>query len=208
MGIKDNNIIQKNKKLLFDLFERYFFNDIERDNWMSLRNPHWQALTQDGMSLNGDTVNKALPQDISTSNISARHFLKNKTNRLSGSFELPSDYYEGSDIFFTITWFSTGTQTGNVKWNIIYFSEALGTPLTSFTTISKVDAVNGVAWTTFESVFPVISGTGYNIGRLLPFGIFRDPTDAQDTYNEDVGFIHIDLYYKTNTFGSRTEFNK
>ena len=197
----------KNTKLLEDLFNRYFYNDIDRDNWLALRFPHYKRIVIPSISMHNNS-NEALLGVISTSGISVRRFSgTSETRRLSGFFSLPSDYAEGTDIVISAIWYPTTADSGDVRFYFEYFSVALGTALTAFSTIQVITPIGGVAWQTIESMFPTITGSAYLINRLIPFQIYRVPTGL-DTYNKSVGLLSVNLYYQSNTFGSRTQFIK
>ena len=197
----------KNTKLLEDLFNRYFFNDIDRDNWLALRIPHYKRLVCPAVFMRNKTGEASL-NIINGSGINAREFTgTGVTQRLSGYFTLPSDYAEGTDIMASAVWYPTTAGAGNVQFYFEYFSVALGTAMTAFSTLNVITPTGLIAWQTIESLFPVISGTGYLINRRIPFQIYRVPGGV-DTYNTPAGLIEVDLYYQSNTFGSRTQFVK
>jgi len=197
----------KNTKLLEDLFNTYFYNDIDRDNWLALRYPHYKRLVCSAVSM-GNKTGEAPLNIINGSGVNARTFTGvGVTQRLSGYFTLPSDYTEGTDLMASAIWYPTTTAAGNVQFYFEYFSAALGTALTAFLTINSITPTGLIAWQTIESLFPVISGTGYLINRRIPFLIYRVPGGV-DTYNQTIGLIEVDLYYQSNSFGSRTQFIK
>ena len=197
----------KNTKLLEDLFNTYFYNDIDRDNWLALRFPHWNKIINAVVGMESVTASAPLAL-INSSGISARQFAGvGVTQRLSGFFKLPHDYTEGTDIMISALWYPTTLDPGDVRWYLEFFSVALGSALTAFSTIQVITPTGLIAWQTIESLFPVISGTGYLINRIIPFQIYRMP-GGLDTYNKTVGLLSVDLYYQSNTFGSRTQFIK
>ena len=120
------------------------------------------------------------------------------------AMQLPHHYKEGSDIRPHVHWTPTTNDAGNVKWQFEYFwanaaTDVFGAP----TTLSVVDAASGAAWTHQKSFFPVISGTGKKISSMLMCRLFRDPSDAADTYAHEAAFLEFDFHYQVDSTGSQ-----
>jgi len=167
----------------------------------------WNDINFPANSL-GKTVN--FPDDIAlfgSGNIQGVGFAGTGTTveQLFGATELLHDWKEGSNIELHLHWMPTTSDTGNVKWQVEYsWANALGT-FGAPTSISKVVPAEGTAWKHYLDDFTDIVGTGMKIGSYFVFRLFRDPADAQDTYEADAALLAIGIHYETDTLGSRTE---
>ena len=147
---------------------------------------------------------------INGSNMRAYGF--NGTNTLEqlyGGFELAHTYKEGTDLRPHIHWFPTTTGTGNVKWQLEYIIKNNDEIFTgTSTTIVAIDSADGNAYQNFAVEFDVIDGTDLTIGAQCKFRLFRDPTDAEDTYGADAGLSTLGVHYEIDSDGSRQVFIK
>jgi hypothetical protein len=125
------------------------------------------------------------------------------TEELHGSFELKHGYKQESDITVHVHWTPTNANAGNVKWQLEYSWQNVDGTFSAPTTINVIDSTDTTAWKHLRANFPAITGTGYNIGSILVFRIFRDPTDASDTYASDAALVDIGCHYQIDTVGSR-----
>lgn len=124
-------------------------------------------------------------------------------DELSGSFEILHDYKEGTNIVPHIHWAPTTAGVGNVKWQLRYmWVNRLGT-FSGGATIDVTEAAGGVAWVEHRSSLPAITGTGKEIGSRFVFNLFRDATDAADTYTDAAAVFDFGLHYEKDTLGSR-----
>jgi hypothetical protein len=127
------------------------------------------------------------------------------TEQLFGAAEINHDYKEESNLQFHIHWSPTTNNAGDVKWQLTYqWIEVDGSFSGAETTISVTQAAGGTAWSANKVLFPDISGTGHAIGSQLVFRLFRDPTDAADTYGDDAAITGtFGFHYEIDTIGSR-----
>lgn len=129
----------------------------------------------------------------------------NTLEQLYGGDEIRHTYAEGEDIYPHIHWMPTTNDAGNVKWILEYAwynTESMQVqPIVR--TISIVDSTGGVAWFPHVIHFPTISGVNMKIGSHFRFRLYRDPSDAQDTYEHDVVLDSFGLHIPINSDGSR-----
>lgn len=85
-----------------------------------------------------------------------------------------------------------------MEYSIANVDGTFGAP----TTIAVTDATDATAWKHLFASFPVISGSGLTIGAIVMFRLFRDPTDAADTYGSDACLISFGIHYQQDTAGS------
>lgn len=121
-----------------------------------------------------------------------------------GTVELPHEWVEGTDIYPHIHWIPATAAAGNVKWQLEYTWTALNDAELASTTISVTQATPG-AVSNVRADFPAISGVGKMINSQFTFRLFRDPTDAADTYGADALTKTFGLHLQVNTHGSRTQ---
>lgn len=128
-------------------------------------------------------------------------------DEVHSSLEVLHGYQEGDDIKLHIHTYPTDASAGNAKLSLRWTWFNRGTAPGPATTSTQVMAMPGVAWqeTTFVWVLP---GAGKTMGSRLVFSIFRDATDAQDTYAHNLAFTDIGLHYEKDTVGSRTTLAK
>lgn len=199
-----NNLETENRFSILDNLKKFFYQDI-RNDWLSLKNPQWETIVISGIILGSATsAPDIIPFGDPPTDLKIRAFDGNAIiEQLYASPKIPSNYQEGTDIIFGIEWTPINNNAGNVKWFLDYTWANLNDVFSAQTTISVVDAADGLAWKHQEAHFTAISGTGKKILSTLNFRLSRDPTDAQDTYTSDAGVLNVLIHYKINTFGSR-----
>lgn len=128
-------------------------------------------------------------------------------DEIHSSLEILHSYEEGSDISFHLHWYPTNATLGNVKWQLRYTWFNKGTVPGAAVTVAVVSATSGVAWQEQTTAFS-ISGAGKTMGSRFVFSIFRDATDAQDTYARYAAVTDMGVHYEKDTVGSRTTLTK
>ena len=122
--------------------------------------------------------------------------------------EIPHDWAEGTEIRPHIHWTPNNSSAGSVKWFMDYVIANVDGVFSGSQTLSVVDASDGVAWKNQVAALGSINMAGYNISAHIIMRIYRNPTDAQDTYGSDAGLLTIGIHYQKDTFGSKLEFIK
>lgn len=128
-------------------------------------------------------------------------------DEIHSSMEILHGYEEGSDIHFHLHTYPTDAGTGDVKLSLRYTWFNRGTVPPAAQTIPLVRTMPGVAWqeTTFVWVIP---GAGKMMGSRFLFSIFRDATDVQDTYAQNLAFSDVGIHYDIDQVGSREILSK
>lgn len=130
------------------------------------------------------------------------------TEALHGSAEMLHGWIEGTPIRPHIHWMATTAAAGDVKWQLTYnWANNNELDLTE-TTLTVTAAASGTAWQRQVSSFGEIDGTGKKIGSQIYFRIFRNPTDAADTYGADAVLETVGIHYEKNSIGSQQEYTK
>jgi len=113
-------------------------------------------------------------------------------------------------------WMPSTDDAGDVKFFVDYcYLKAHGAPETGGT-ISFVKSVTNNQHYHFINSFEDSEGSiaipaptgGWDIGDIFRFRLYRDPTDTEDTYGEDVYFIKAALHIPSNDRGSRQMYIK
>ncbi len=123
-------------------------------------------------------------------------------DELPSSLEVLHDYKEGTDIHVHIHWLPTDTTVANIKWQLRYSWTNRGETAAAGVTVTSTETTSGTAWHEQTTSF-VISGTGKTMGSRFVFSLFRDPSDAADTYAHNAAVTDIGLHYERDTTGSR-----
>jgi hypothetical protein len=116
--------------------------------------------------------------------------------------EIQHDYKDGTDLVVHIHWAPVNANAGDVKWFVDYTVEEGGN--ISSGTLSVVSTAPGVAWQEQRVDIGTISGTGVTFGHQLGFRLYRDPSDAEDTYGSDAAIsFTVGYHYEIDRIGSR-----
>lgn len=146
---------------------------------------------------------------LAAGNLQVRRFDGNAiTEQVFFTCQLPHGYKEGTDIFPHVHWGPVNGNAGNVRWNLEYSWANFETVFPNGTIIGVVDAANGTAWMNQVANFSAIDGTGQTLSSMLVCRLFRDPTDGDDTYGSDAGFLEFDFHFQLDTIASRQPFAK
>lgn len=140
---------------------------------------------------------------INSTSVGERAFDGNATTeQLFGTIEIPHSAKNASAATFHVHWMPTTTNAGNVKWQVDYHLLSENSAATTVTTITGTTAAGGVAW---KHLRTDLSGTiTVSLGQQLCFRIYRNPSDAADTYPDDAILLTAGLHIEEDTVGSRT----
>jgi hypothetical protein len=139
---------------------------------------------------------------INGTTVYARGFDGNATTeQLFAELEIPHSAKNASEATFHVHWMPTTATAGNVKWQMDYhLLDASGTA-GAVTTLTATTASPAVAWKEVRSdLSPTIT---VSMGQQLVFRLYRNPSDAADTYPDDAVLLTAGLHYESDTVGSR-----
>lgn len=120
-----------------------------------------------------------------------------------GSFEIPHDYKEGTDLHIHTHWSPTTTNTGNVVWGIEYtYSNMQGIFGNNVTVTGAPDPASGIIHKHEFSNIAVISDLLIKIGTIVAFRLFRQ-NGGTDTFTGNVFLHSMGIHYQIDTVGSR-----
>jgi hypothetical protein len=133
------------------------------------------------------------------------------------SVQMPHCWKEGGTIYPHVHFAPTSTNTGDLNSRVVRFSleytwaainGTFGSPAT-FTMDSAGFVPNTSQWKHLLCTNNTgIAGTGKTLSSVLMCRLYRDPTDAADTYPQDVAFLSFDLHYEIDALGSEQEYIK
>lgn len=162
----------------------------------------WRDNNIGGVALAQGSSNQPSRVNFDTTNIIVYEFSASQTNALHGNMEHQHDAREGVAITPHIHWYPTNTNTGDVRWGLEYTIEAMSGTLYSGTIYVDATA-SGTAWQEQRDNFAEIGGANLVIGAQIHFRLFRDGTDAADTYNDGAAIATFGIHYEIDTVGSR-----
>lgn len=125
-----------------------------------------------------------------------------KLEELHWNREVNHDYVPGTNLIPHVHIYPTTAHVGNIKLFLDYWIKN-GSVLVTGTT-SLVCSCTGIAWDEVKINFDdEIDGSDLGIGAQGHYRIYRNPTDAQDTYNYDVALGTLGYHYQSDSLGSR-----
>lgn len=139
---------------------------------------------------------------------------------MSFQVQLPHTWVEGTTIYPHLHWTPRGNNvSGNVEWNLDYSwvnydaSTVQVFPAVTTSTVVATPASgnfvqSGHYITSLTSGNSGIDGTGKKISSILICRIWRNSSNASDTYNDDAGVLFMDFHIQIDGYGSRSTFTK
>ena len=134
-------------------------------------------------------------------------FVNSNTDIVYGSFEIPHDYKEGTDLEVHIHWSPSSTNTGNCVFNFDYSIANMGTGAFGPAAQKTLTAAgSGVALQhQYSTGNTAIDGDDIKIGDVIVFALSRP---AGDAFTGDAFLHSIGLHYECDTLGSRARSQK
>jgi len=131
---------------------------------------------------------------------------------INAQFQIYHSYKQGTDAALHCHLFIPDNAAGGViqlgaevEWDNVGANGA-GSSSTIYTTITRT-AAQGVSRNAIAA-FTALAGAGKLISSIVGVRIFRDPTDAADTFAASVWLRSSDIHIQKDTQGSRTPFVK
>lgn len=120
-----------------------------------------------------------------------------------GNWHIDHDYALGTPLFLHIHWTTNATLTGTVRWGFEY-TVAKGHQQAAFgptTTVYIEQAATGTQYMHYVGeVSPAntIPGTNIEPDTVILCRVFRDATHPNDTFDDQVFGVALDLHYQAN----------
>ncbi len=127
------------------------------------------------------------------------------------AIQLPHGWKEGSSIEPHVHWTNktAGTAGQVVRWGLEYSPANIGAVFPATTTIYGTSIVGGGNIASANSHMltdmPTVTMTGKTISNIIACRLFRNSSDAADTYAGTAGLLYIDWHFVQNSNGSHTE---
>jgi hypothetical protein len=128
--------------------------------------------------------------------------------------QMPHSWKEGSAVEPHVHWLNktTGTAGHVVRWGLEYSKASIGGTFGAATTVYATTIAGGgditVASEHMLTDFDAIDMTGNTLSTVMICRLFRNSSNAADTYTGTAGLLYIDWHYEIDSLGSRTELTK
>lgn len=119
--------------------------------------------------------------------------------------QVPHTYKAGTNLRPHVHWCPTSTNTGNVVWALEYTAHSPGDVIGATTTTSVTATAPGTNLEHTISSMSEITGTTFKESQILNCRLYRDATDAADTYTGDAALLSFDFHFEVEKLGTTTE---
>jgi hypothetical protein len=125
--------------------------------------------------------------------------------------QLPHGWAEGTEIRPHVHWSpGNSTNTGSVVWKLEYtWANAVNPPGNTWpasSTLTVTQAATGTAYAHQIADLGGIDGTGFRISSVLVCRLYRDASNAADTFTGGAFAISFDIHHQLESDGSVTEY--
>ncbi len=117
------------------------------------------------------------------------------TEELFYHCDVQHDYIAAGDMIFHVHWMPATATGGDVKWQIEYQWVEAGATWPAPSTLTGTTAAGTTAWADKRTDF-TIPGAGHTYNSRLMIRLFRNPTDAADTYTGDAVLSSVGMHYQ------------
>jgi hypothetical protein len=137
-------------------------------------------------------------------------FIKDATNILYFSTQIPHSYKEGTNIEFHIHLAYPDSGAGNSVWYFTYSWADIGSNFPTASNSGNVVIASPATTDRHQTAEMVaaIDGTGKAISSVLVCSISRIGANGSDTYDNSIYLVSGDFHYLKDTLGSRGEETK
>lgn len=127
-------------------------------------------------------------------------FLPNSSSEVYVNWDVPFNYYSGTNIFAAIHWSpGASTNSGNVIWGLEFTTATVGGVFSSTQFFYVTGTTTGTAYKHIQSISAPYPSAEVNQRFLIR--LFRDGDNPLDTFVDKAYLIGIDFYYQVNRFG-------
>jgi hypothetical protein len=126
--------------------------------------------------------------------------------------QMPHGWREGTPVSPHVHWVNkaAGTAGHVIRWGLEYTVATIGGIFPATTTIYGTTIQGGASITNANShiitEFPKIKMEGSKISTIIACRMFRNSSDAADSYTGTAGLLYVDWHYQTCKPGSREEY--
>lgn len=128
--------------------------------------------------------------------------------------QMPHTWATGTAVEPHVHWVNktAGTAGQVIRWGLEYSFANIGETFSTPNTIYATTIAGGGDITVPDehmiTEFASIDMTGKGISTVLVCRIFRNSSDAADTYGGTAGLLYLDWHYQVNSMGSQSEYTK
>lgn len=130
------------------------------------------------------------------------------THALNFVAQLPHSYLVGSDLGAHVHWVPPTTNTGAVRWKLIYYLAAINDTIAGPDSLYIDDAGDGVAYKHQLADFGDIAGDSLGISSMILGKLSRVGDATEDDYTGSAYGLEIDFHFQMDTPGSEEETTK
>lgn len=130
------------------------------------------------------------------------------------NIQMPHGWKEGTPVYPHVHWVnkSAGGAGHVVRWGMEYTLANITAAFPATVTIYATTLITGGDITVINShlktIFSPMVMTGKKISTVISCRLFRNSSDAADTYTGTAGLLYIDWHYQVDGPGSRSELAK
>ena len=161
--------------------------------------------------------------DTFVSTIQAHTYTGTGVNVKEGFFQIhiQHDYKKDTDVTMHVHWgHKIAVPSGDVKWQIEYsvargyeagtFGVTTGSPAGTSGVLTTVQTAGAqfAHHITNDDDMTIPADVEIEPDSLIIGRIFRDPADAEDTFENDAFLLHIDIHYQVGRLGGTSERNR
>lgn len=191
--------------------KRYMYDELlavsnnllyQRDGWQDVRiaataatagsnPPTWTQFTDDGAGSQG---------------VFGYRFSQTVDEELYFVVQLPHGRVRNSELRPHVHWAPSTAAAGGVAWGLEYTLANVNGTFGNTTIIVATDTTDSTALKHHVVGFDAISGSGVKDSAMLVCRVFRDVSDAADTYGAGAFLLEIDFHVLMGQLGSDMEF--
>jgi len=180
--------------------------------WVAVEGADLRTWNDLKVDVTSGTTGNLNPPDLETfrDGLVAKAFAKNAVEQVYFDVQLPHTWTSGTGIRPHVHWSpGSSSDTGDVVWGLEYtWANAVNPPGNVFpasTTLSVTDTAAG-AYGHQIAQWSEIDGTGFRLSSVLMCRLFRNGTDAADTFDADAFALSVDFHILNRPFGSDDEY--
>ena len=124
------------------------------------------------------------------------------------AMQMPHDWKPQSELEPHVHWFTTGATTTVVRWAFEYSMAEIGSTFSAPTTLHSTSKPTGNLlheYGDFDSRIDMSGVSSSSVSLMFVCRLFRDSSNAADTYVGDAGMSEFDFHYQKSRLGSTAE---
>lgn len=185
------------------------YNDLQPkmggNNWTDIRVSGSSA--KSGAGLKAPGFDKFRDDGAGSDGVFTYAFDKAAEEEVLFAVQIPHSYEPGTELRPHVHWSPGASEhTGTCRWALEYTIASYGKAFPVTKTIIMDDAGGGVAYAHQIADGADIPGTDIKESAMLICRLYRDATNAADTFDADAFLLEFDLHFKQNKLGTYPEY--